>query len=75
MKTNRIILFKKAGTFRLAKEEGEHHLGEAVEGLAIKIKSKKMCSLRIFRKSRKGHYAFGTVTGSRRDLGVSSISV
>lgn len=57
-------------TFRLAKEEGEHHLGEAVEGFGYQNQKQENVLTTNIPKSRKGHYAFGTVTGSRRDLGV-----
>jgi uncharacterized protein len=61
---------KSGVTFRLAKEEGEHHLGEAVEGFGYQNQKQENVLTTIIPKSRKGHYAFGTVTGSRRDLGV-----
>ncbi len=61
---------KSGVTFRLAKEEGEHHLGEAVEGFGYQNQKQENVLTTIIPKSLKGHYAFGTVTGSRRDLGV-----
>lgn len=61
---------KNGQTFRLPKEEGSHHLGEAVEGFGYLNQKQELVFTTNIPKSRKGHYAFGTVTGSRRDLGV-----
>lgn len=61
---------KNGVTFRLAKSEGEHALGEAVEGFAYQNQNKDLVFTTNIPKSRKGHYAFGEVTEVRRDLGV-----
>ncbi|KAF1301073.1 DNA-binding protein [Enterococcus saccharolyticus] len=61
---------KNGVTFKLAKSEGEHALGEAVEGFGYQNQKQDYCMTTIIPKSRKGHYAFGEVTDSRRDLGV-----
>lgn len=60
---------KNGVTFRLEKNEGEHRLGEAVEGFAYQNQKQELRFTTIIPKSRKGHYAFGTVTETRRDLG------
>lgn len=61
---------KNGLTFKLAKSEGEHSLGEAVEGFGYQNQKQELCLTTEIPKSRKGHYAFGEVTDSRRDLGV-----
>ena len=61
---------KNGLTFRLSKAEGEHHLGEAVEGYGYQNQKQELVITTEIPKSRQGHYAFGTVTDSRRDLGV-----
>lgn len=61
---------KNGITFKLAKTEGTFALGEAVEGFAYQNQQQQLCFTTTIPKSRKGHYAFGEVTGSRRDLGV-----
>lgn len=61
---------KNGQTFRLSKEEGEHTIGEAVEGFAYQNQKQENRFTTQIPKSRIGHYAFGTVTSSRRDLGV-----
>ena len=61
---------KNGLTFRLSKAEGEHHLGEAVEGFGYQNQKQELVITTEIPKSRQGHYAFGTVTDSRRDLGV-----
>lgn len=61
---------KNGFTFKLPKSEGEHTLGEAVEGFAYQNQKQDNCFTTVIPKSRKGHYAFGEVTDSRRDLGV-----
>lgn len=61
---------KNGVTFRLAKSEGQHTLGEAVEGFAYQNQQKDLVFTTNIPKSRKGHYAFGKVTEVRRDLGV-----
>ncbi|MGX7197101.1 CvfB family protein [Enterococcus olivae] len=61
---------KNGLTFKLAKTEGEHTLGEAVEGFGYQNQKQELRFTTEIPKSRKGHYAFGEVTDSRRDLGV-----
>ncbi|MGM0124510.1 hypothetical protein IGI37_001888 [Enterococcus sp. AZ194] len=60
---------KNGLTFRLAKSEGEHDLGDAVEGFGYVNQKQELSMTSVIPKSRIGHYAFGTVTGTRRDLG------
>lgn len=61
---------KNGVTFRLLKSEGEHKLGEAVEGFGYQNQSQDNCFTTQIPKSRKGHFAFATVKDVRRDLGV-----
>jgi predicted RNA-binding protein (virulence factor B family) len=61
---------KNGQTFKLDKTEGEHQLGEAVEGFGYENQKQEKRFTTNVPKSRIGHYAFGTVTASRRDLGV-----
>ncbi len=61
---------KNGLTFKLAKTEGEHALGEAVEGFAYQNQKQELRFTTEIPKSRKGHYAFGEVTDNRRDLGI-----
>lgn len=61
---------KNGQTFRLAKTEGEFQLGMAVEGFAYLNQNQTPCFTTEIPKSRKGHYAYGTVTDTRKDLGV-----
>ncbi len=61
---------KNGQTFRLSKEEGEHTIGEAVEGFGYQNQKQENRFTTVIPKSRIGHYAFGTVTSSRKDLGV-----
>src|SRR5699024_5601782 len=61
---------KEGITFRLDKEEGEHKLGEAVEGFAYQNQNQDWRLTTVLPESRKGQYAIGEVTDSRRDLGV-----
>jgi len=57
-------------TFRLDKTEGDFQIGEAVEGFAyINQRDEKRFTTHI-PKSYVGHYAYGTVVASRKDLGV-----
>ncbi|MBL1229581.1 DNA-binding protein [Enterococcus sp. BWB1-3] len=64
------FLQKNGVTFRLAKEEGEHQLGEAVEGFGYLNQKQETVMTTAVPESRVDNYAFGTVTGVRRDLGV-----
>lgn len=61
---------KNGMTFRLLKSEGEHQLGEAVEGFGYQNQSQDNCFTTIIPKSRPGHFAFAEVKDVRRDLGV-----
>ncbi|SKA04879.1 hypothetical protein SAMN02745116_02243 [Pilibacter termitis] len=65
------FIVQKAGkNYRLNKSEGEFALGEGVEGFAYADSKGKLRFTTSLPKSRVGHYAFGVVTGVRRDLGV-----
>lgn len=60
---------KNGITFRLAKEEGEHSMGEAVEGFGYLNQKQEPEMTTEVPTIRIGSYGFGTVTGTRRDLG------
>lgn len=61
---------KNGITFSLSKEEGERKLGDAVEGFAYLDQKHEARFTAHIPNIRIGHYAFGTVTKVRRDLGV-----
>ncbi|MCF1684970.1 S1-like domain-containing RNA-binding protein [Tetragenococcus halophilus] len=61
---------KNGQTFKLNKEEGNHTLGEAVEGFGYLNQKKEASFTTEIPKIRKGHYAFAPVTDVRRNLGV-----
>ncbi|MDH6364944.1 putative RNA-binding protein (virulence factor B family) [Enterococcus sp. PF1-24] len=61
---------KNGVTFQLSKEEGEHALGEAVEGFGYLNQKQEAVITTKIPNVRIGHYAFGEVTEVRRDLGV-----
>jgi predicted RNA-binding protein (virulence factor B family) len=61
---------KLGQTFKLSKEEGEHQIGDAVEGFGYQDKGDHLTITTKIPTIGVDHYAFGTVTGSRRDLGV-----
>jgi predicted RNA-binding protein (virulence factor B family) len=61
---------KQGETFKLAKTEGEHEIGDAVEGFGFMDKRDHLAMTTTIPKIGIDRYAFGTVTGSRRDLGV-----
>lgn len=61
---------KNGQTFRLSKVEGAHVLGEGVEGFAYLDQKQSGRFTTQLPESRIGHFAFGTVTQTRRDLGV-----
>lgn len=61
---------KNGQTFKLNKEEGNHALGEAVEGFGYLNQKKEASFTTEIPKIRKGHYAFAPVTDVRRNLGV-----
>ncbi|MTD38854.1 DNA-binding protein [Erwinia sp. CPCC 100877] len=63
------FLQKNGITFRLAKEEGVHAIGEAVEGFAYLNQKQEPVMTTVIPTVKIGQYAFGTVTGTRRDLG------
>ena len=66
----KITLSKKMGqTFGLSKSEGEHKIGEAVEGFGYQNQKHENRITTQIPKSRIGHYAFGIVTATRKDLG------
>lgn len=60
---------KNGFTFRLAKTEGAHQLGEGVEGFGYVNQKQELSFTTEIPKSRQGHYAFATVIETRRDLG------
>lgn len=57
-------------TYQLSKEEGTFQLGDRVEGFIYRNQKNKLIITTTLPKVRQGHYAFCTVTGVRRDLGV-----
>ncbi|MCA5012768.1 MULTISPECIES: S1 RNA-binding domain-containing protein [unclassified Enterococcus] len=63
------FLQKNGITFRLAKEEGAHEIGEAVEGFGYLNQKQEPEMTTVIPAARIGQFAFGTVTGTRRDLG------
>ncbi|HAQ1068162.1 TPA: DNA-binding protein, partial [Enterococcus faecium] len=60
---------KNGQTFGLSKSEGEHKIGEAVEGFGYQNQKHENRITTQIPKSRIGHYAFGIVTATRKDLG------
>ncbi|EOI00404.1 hypothetical protein UAY_01507 [Enterococcus moraviensis ATCC BAA-383] len=63
------FLQKNGITLRLSKEEGHHEIGEAVEGFGYMNQKQEPEMTTMIPTARIGQYAFGTVTGTRRDLG------
>ncbi|EOH98516.1 hypothetical protein UAW_01112 [Enterococcus haemoperoxidus ATCC BAA-382] len=63
------FLQKNGITLRLSKEEGSHEIGEAVEGFGYMNQKQEPEMTTLIPTARIGQYAFGTVTGTRRDLG------
>ncbi|MBP2098134.1 CvfB family protein [Enterococcus rivorum] len=63
------FLQKNGVTFRLSKEEGPHEIGEAVEGFGYLNQKQEPEMTTVIPSSRVGQFAFGTVTGTRKDLG------
>lgn len=61
---------KNGITFRLKKEEGTHAIGEAVEGFGYLNQKQEPALTTTIPTVRIGSYGFGTVTGTRHDLGV-----
>lgn len=64
------FLQKNGQTFRLSKSEGNHEIGEMVEGFAYLNQKHEACVTTRLPKVKKGYYAFATVTEVRKDLGV-----
>lgn len=63
------IIQKNGVSFRLDKLEGEHHLGDAVEGFAYQNQKQQACfTTKIPEVCNQ--FAFCEVTGTRKDLGV-----
>lgn len=63
------FLQKNGITLRLSKEEGKHEIGEAVEGFGYLNQKQEPEMTTTIPTARVGQFAFGTVTGTRRDLG------
>lgn len=63
------FLQKNGITLRLSKKEGSHEIGEAVEGFGYMNQKQEPEMTTMIPTARIGQYAFGTVTGTRRDLG------
>ncbi|MHC5229121.1 CvfB family protein [Enterococcus sp. LJL99] len=63
------FLQKNGITFRLSKEEGEHQIGEAVEGFGYYNQKQEPAMTTNIPTARQGNYSFGTVTNTRKDLG------
>lgn len=63
------FLQKNGITLRLSKEEGGHEIGEVVEGFGYMNQKQEPEMTTMIPTARIGQYAFGTVTGTRRDLG------
>ncbi|MGX7262652.1 CvfB family protein [Enterococcus crotali] len=63
------FLQKNGITLRLSKEEGHHEIGEAVEGFGYMNQKQEPEMTTTIPIARVGQFAFGTVTGTRRDLG------
>lgn len=61
---------KNGLTFRLAKTEGEHKLGDTVDGFGYLNQKQALSMTTVIPQVRKDHFAFGEVTNVRRDLGV-----
>ncbi|BAL62049.1 S1-like domain-containing RNA-binding protein [Melissococcus plutonius] len=61
---------KNGITFKLLKTEGDFSIGEPVEGFAYLNQKQEPTMTTQIPSIRKDNYGFGTVTGSRRDLGV-----
>lgn len=61
---------KEGVTFKLDKEEGEHKLGEAVEGFGYVNQEQQNRFTTSIPQVHKGNFAFGEAVASRKDLGV-----
>lgn len=67
---NSYFIQKDGFIFSLAKEEGEHKIGDMVTGFAYTDMKQKLCLTTKDIQSRKDSYGWGKVTDVRRDLGV-----
>ena len=63
------FLQKNGVTFRLSKEEGEHQIGEAVEGFGYYNQKQEPAITTKVPLVKQGNFSFGTVTNTRKDLG------
>lgn len=61
---------KNGQTFRLDKTEGEHEIGDTVEGFGFTNSKSELAITTNIPKVTKGNYAYAEVVASRRDLGV-----
>ncbi|WP_071131528.1 CvfB family protein [Enterococcus timonensis] len=61
---------KNGQTFQLLKTEGEHALGDSIEGFFYINADQKLSFTTEIPNIRQGHYGFGIVVKARRDLGV-----
>lgn len=61
---------KKGITYQLSKNEGEHRLGDHVEGFVYRNQKGQLKMTTKIPRIRQKHYAFGVVTKVRKDLGV-----
>lgn len=60
---------KDGVTFKLAKSEGEHELGAAVEGYGYVDQKQDNRFTTVIPAISQGHYGFGEVVATRKDLG------
>jgi len=68
---DRFYFVQKDGqTYALAKEEGEHQLGESVKGFAYTDMKQKLRLTTIEVTATQESFGWGTVTEVRKDLGV-----
>ena len=68
---NRFYFVQKDGqTYALAKEEGEHQLGESVKGFAYSDMKQKLRLTTLDVTATQTTFGWGTVTDVRKDLGV-----
>ena len=68
---NRFYFVQKDGQiYALAKEEGEHQLGESVKGFAYSDMKQKLRLTTLDVTATQTTFGWGTVTDVRKDLGV-----
>ena len=68
---DRFYFVQKDGqTYALAKEEGEHQLGESVKGFAYTDMKQKLRLTTLEVTATQESFGWGTVTEVRKDLGV-----